>query len=109
MSPWSGAGHTFPLPDPLAAALGVGIGTVIRNQVGAVIAVLSLLYVAEPLLGFIPHLGPAVQTYGLGGLASGATGTTGFPASAPPPRSSPSRARPRWLRPRRPATRRCPT
>ena len=28
----------------LAAALGVGIGTVIRNQVGAVIAVLSLLY-----------------------------------------------------------------
>jgi hypothetical protein len=23
-----------------------------------------------------------VQTYGLGGLASGATGTTGFPASA---------------------------
>jgi ABC-2 type transport system permease protein len=66
----------------LAAALGVGIGTVIRNQAGAVIAVLSLLYVAEPLLGFIPHLGIAVQTYGLGGLASGTTGTTGFPASA---------------------------
>ncbi|MGH3191522.1 MAG: ABC transporter permease [Streptosporangiaceae bacterium] len=66
----------------LAAALGAGIGTVIRNQVGAVIAVLSLLYVAEPLLGFIPHLGPAVQTYGLGGLASGATATAGFPPSA---------------------------
>lgn len=66
----------------LAAALGVGIGTVIRNQVGAVIAVLSLLYVAEPLLGFIPHLGTAIQTYGLGGLASGTTGTAGFPASS---------------------------
>jgi ABC-2 type transport system permease protein len=66
----------------LAAALGAGAGAVIRNQVGAVITVLGLLYVAEPLLGFIPHAGTAVQTYGLGGLASGATGTTGFPATA---------------------------
>jgi ABC-2 type transport system permease protein len=65
----------------LAAALGTGVGAVIRNQVGAVITVLGLLYVAEPLLGFIPHAGSAVQTYGLGGLASGATGTTGFPAN----------------------------
>jgi ABC-2 type transport system permease protein len=66
----------------LAAALGVAVGAVVRNQVGAIIAVLGLLYVAEPLLGFIPHAGAAVQTYGLGGLASGATGTTGFPAGA---------------------------
>ena len=66
----------------LAAALGVGAGAVIRNQVGAVVTVLGLLYVAEPLLGFIPHAGAAVQTYGLGGLASGATATTGFPAGA---------------------------
>jgi ABC-2 type transport system permease protein len=66
----------------LAAALGVGAGAVIRNQVGAVVTVLGLLYVAEPLLGFIPHAGTAVQTYGLGGLASGTTATTGFPADA---------------------------
>ena len=66
----------------LAAALGVGAGAVIRNQVGAVVTVLGLLYVAEPLLGFVPHAGAAVQTYGLGGLASGATATTGFPTSA---------------------------
>ncbi len=66
----------------LAAALGVGAGAVIRNQVGAVVTVLGLLYVAEPLLGFIPHAGAAVQTYGLGGLASGATATAGFPATA---------------------------
>ena len=66
----------------LAAALGVGAGAIIRNQVGAVVTVLGLLYVAEPLLAFIPHAGAAVQTYGLGGLASGATATTGFPASA---------------------------
>jgi hypothetical protein len=66
----------------LAAAIGVGVGTIIRNQAGAIIAVLALLYVAEPLLGFIPHLGTAVQQYGLGGLAAAATHTIGFPASA---------------------------
>ena len=66
----------------LSAALGVGIGAIIRNQAGAIIAVLALLYIAEPLLGFIPGLGPAIQRYGLGGLAAAATRTTGFPASA---------------------------
>ena len=66
----------------LFAAIGVGVGAVIRNQAGAIIAVLALLYVAEPLLGFIPHLGAAIQRYGLGGLAAATTHTTGFPASA---------------------------
>jgi ABC-2 type transport system permease protein len=66
----------------LAAAIGVGVGAIIRNQVGAIIAVLALLYVAEPLLGFIPHLGTAIQQYGLGGLAAAATHTVGFPATA---------------------------
>ena len=66
----------------LAAGLGVGVGAIIRNQAGAIIAVLALLYVAEPLLGFIPHLGTAIQQYGLGGLAAATTHTTGFPVSA---------------------------
>ena len=66
----------------LAAARGVGVGAIIRNQVGAIVTVLALLYVAEPLLGFIPHAGTAVQKYGLGGLAAAATRTTGFPATA---------------------------
>jgi ABC-2 type transport system permease protein len=65
----------------VAAAIGVGAGAVIRNQVGAIVGLLSLLYVAEPLLGFIPHVDTAVQVYGLGGLASGATATTGFAAT----------------------------
>jgi ABC-2 type transport system permease protein len=65
----------------LAAALGVGVGALVRNQVGAIIAVLGLLYALEPLLSLIPGLGGAVQRFGLAGLASGATGTTGFPAS----------------------------
>jgi ABC-2 type transport system permease protein len=63
----------------LAAALGTGVGALIRNQVGAIVAVLSLLYVAEPLLGFVPHVGAAIQRYGLGGLAAAATATTGYP------------------------------
>ena len=66
----------------LYAAAGVGVGAIIRNQAGAIITVLALLYVAEPLLGFIPHAGTAVQKYGLGGLAAAATHTTGFPATA---------------------------
>jgi len=66
----------------LSAAIGIGVGAIIRNQAGAIIAVLALLYVAEPLLGFIPHLGTAVQQYGLGGLAAATTDTIGFPASA---------------------------
>ena len=66
----------------VAAALGVGVGAIIRNQAAAITAILALLYVAEPLLGFIPHLGTAIQQYGLGGLAAAVTHTVGFPASA---------------------------
>ena len=66
----------------LSAALGAGTGAIIRNQAGAITAVLALVYIAEPLLGFIPHLGPAIQQYGLGGLTAATTRTTGFPASA---------------------------
>jgi ABC-2 type transport system permease protein len=66
----------------LAAALGVGAGAIIRNQAGAITAVLALVYVAEPLLGFVPGLGHAIQQYGLGGLAAAATHTVGFPAGA---------------------------
>jgi ABC-2 type transport system permease protein len=66
----------------LSAALGVGVGAIIRSQAGAMVTVLALLYVAEPLLGFIPHAGAAVQKYGLGGLVAAATHTTGFPGTA---------------------------
>ena len=66
----------------LSAAIGIGVGAIIRSQVGAIIAVLALLYVAEPLLGLVSHLGPAIQRYGLGGLAAAATHTAGYPDSA---------------------------
>jgi ABC-type transport system involved in multi-copper enzyme maturation permease subunit len=66
----------------LAAVLGVGIGSAVRSQVGAVIAALGLLYLVEPLLSLLPGVGAAVQRYGIGGLSSGASGTTGFPSDA---------------------------
>ena len=66
----------------ICAALGAGAGAVIRNQVGAVITVLALVYVAEPVLGLLPGAGTAVQEYGIGGLATAATATSGFPVTA---------------------------
>jgi len=66
----------------LAAALGAGIGSAVRSQVGAIIAALGLLYVLEPLLSLLPGVSTAVQRYGIGGLSSGASGTTGFPSDA---------------------------
>jgi ABC-2 type transport system permease protein len=67
----------------LSAALGVGVGAIIRNQVGAIVTVLAFLYVAEPLLGFAPHLGTAIQQYGLAGLVGAADHTTTTFGSAP--------------------------
>jgi ABC-2 type transport system permease protein len=63
----------------LSAALGTGIGAVVRSQAGAIIAALGLLYVLEPLLSLVPGINGVVQRFGLAGLASGASGTTGFP------------------------------
>ena len=60
----------------LFAALGVGVGAIIRNQAGAIIAALAVIYVVEPVLTILPGIGNSAQTYGLGGLASA--------ASAPP-------------------------
>ena len=74
----------------LAAALGVGVGAIIRNQVGAIVTVLALLYVAEPLLGFIPHVGTAVQKYGLAAWPP----PPPTPPASPPPLSYSARSRP---------------
>jgi len=55
---------------------------VVRNQVGAIIAGLALIYVIEPILTILPGIGNAAQTYGLGGLSSAASGTTPLHAGA---------------------------
>ncbi|HEY1917339.1 MAG TPA: ABC transporter permease subunit [Streptosporangiaceae bacterium] len=66
----------------LCAALGVAVGAIVRNQVGAVITVLALLYIVVPMFGFIPGVGPAVQEYGIDGLAAAATATTAYPIAS---------------------------
>jgi ABC-2 type transport system permease protein len=60
----------------LWAALGVGLGALIRNQVGAVVGALGWVFVGEPLLAILPAgIGDAIGKYGLSG-ASGALSAT---------------------------------
>jgi ABC-2 type transport system permease protein len=59
----------------LFAAVGVGVGALLRNQVGAIVATLAWLYALEPLLGVVPGIGDAVKTYGFGALSSGLSDT----------------------------------
>ncbi|MDO8209313.1 ABC transporter permease [Conexibacter sp. CPCC 206217] len=53
------------------ATLGVGIGAVVRNQVGAIVGTLAYLFVIESLLTIIPGLDDAISKFGLNGVASG--------------------------------------
>jgi ABC-2 type transport system permease protein len=55
----------------LYAALGLGAGALIRNQAGAIVAVLAWVFVIENLLGIIPGgFGDAIKKYGLSGVGS---------------------------------------
>jgi ABC-2 type transport system permease protein len=60
----------------LLAMLGVGIGAVVRNQVGAIMGAIGWWFVAEPLIASIPTIGPPVEDYGLGGAISAAAAET---------------------------------
>jgi ABC-type transport system involved in multi-copper enzyme maturation permease subunit len=56
-------------------ALGVGIGALIRNQAGAIVTVLVVLFVVEPtILGFWPHVGKFAPFLG---VTSGFAGEAG--------------------------------
>jgi ABC-2 type transport system permease protein len=68
----------------LYAALGVGIGAVVRNQVGAVVGSLVYLFVLENLLTIAKPLRDPVAKYGFGGVGNGLTGT-GDPTADHPP------------------------
>jgi ABC-2 type transport system permease protein len=53
----------------LYGAIGLGVGALIRNQAGAIVAVLVWVFVIENLLTIIPGgFGDAIQKYGLGGV-----------------------------------------
>ena len=60
----------------LFAALGVGLGALIRNQVGAIIGALGYLFVVEPLLGVIPGFEDVVQKWFPGGASAQTAGTS---------------------------------
>ena len=55
----------------LYAALGLGVGALLRNQVGAIVVVLAWAFVIENLLGIIPGgFGDGIKKYGLAGVGS---------------------------------------
>ena len=68
----------------LYAALGVGIGALVRNQVGAIVGALVYLFVLENLLTIAKPLRDPVAKYGFGGVGNGLTGT-GDPTADHPP------------------------
>ena len=59
----------------LFTALGVGIGALARNQVGAVIGTLGWLFLVEPLLGLIPGASDAIGRWFPSGAAAALSGT----------------------------------
>ena len=58
----------------LFAGLGVGLGALVRNQVGAIVGSLAYLFVIEPLIGIIPGIDDTVAKWGLGGLSDALAG-----------------------------------
>jgi ABC-2 type transport system permease protein len=68
----------------LYAALGVGVGALVRNQVGAIVGSLVYLFVLENLLTIAKPLRDPVAKYGFAGLGNGLTGTADPTADHPP-------------------------
>jgi ABC-2 type transport system permease protein len=63
------------LAGGLYGALGLGLGAIIRNQVGGIIGGLVYIFVLEPLLRLIPTVGDWIAKYGLDGTTSSLTFT----------------------------------
>jgi ABC-2 type transport system permease protein len=67
----------------LAAALGAALGALLRNQVAAVVSLLVLIFVLEPVVAaLLEDVAPFTLT-GLGAAMSGATGDDGNDLLAP--------------------------
>jgi ABC-2 type transport system permease protein len=54
----------------LWAAIGVGLGALVRNQVGAIVGALAWTFLGENLLGLVPSVGDAIQKYGATGASN---------------------------------------
>lgn len=59
----------------LFAAIGVGLGALVRNQVGAIIGALGWIFLVEPLLGIIPGFDDVIAKWFPSGAANAAAGT----------------------------------
>jgi ABC-2 type transport system permease protein len=59
----------------LFTALGVGIGALVRNQIGAVIGTLCWFFLVEPLLGIIPGASDAIGRWFPSGAGAALSGT----------------------------------
>ena len=68
----------------LYAALGVGVGALVRNQVGAIVGSLVYLFVLENLLQIVKALRDPLAKYGFGGVGQGLTGSGDVGADHPP-------------------------
>ena len=59
----------------LFAAVGVGLGALLRNQVGAIIGALGWIFLVEPLLGIIPGFDDVISKWFPSGAANATAGT----------------------------------
>jgi ABC-2 type transport system permease protein len=59
----------------LYAAIGVGLGALLRNQVGAIIGALGWIFLVEPLLTIIPGFDDVITRWFPTGAANAAAGT----------------------------------
>lgn len=66
---WIGSVIGGAVATMLYGALGLGVGSILRNQAGAIVIVLVWIFVIENLLSIIP--GFAIGRYGLAGVAAG--------------------------------------
>jgi len=62
------------LATALNAALGLGVGVLLRNQVGAIVGVLIYGFILEDLIGLIPKVSDVLPKYGLGGVSNSLAG-----------------------------------
>jgi ABC-2 type transport system permease protein len=77
-SDWIGAVIGGTVATMLYAAVGLGVGTLLRNQAGALVVSLAWVFVIENLLGVIPGgFGDGIKKYGLGGVGSSLARTAG--------------------------------
>jgi len=59
----------------LYAAIGIGLGALVRNQVGAIIGALGWIFLVEPLLTIIPGFDDVISKWFPSGAANATAGT----------------------------------